>query len=92
MQSLPMVINPAMLGKMSYDYEKDLAPVALESEHYVTAATPDASVLAHGNATLTRLVFRNLIEKGFYNGLAVHRAVKDYLVQTGDSASRRNNT
>jgi cyclophilin family peptidyl-prolyl cis-trans isomerase len=32
--------------------------------------------------------FRNLIEKGFYNGLAVHRAVKDYLVQTGDSASR----
>jgi len=32
--------------------------------------------------------FRNLVEKGFYNGLAVHRAVKDYLVQTGDSASR----
>jgi cyclophilin family peptidyl-prolyl cis-trans isomerase len=32
--------------------------------------------------------FCNLIEKDFYNGLAVHRAVKDYLVQTGDSASR----
>lgn len=29
LQSLPMVINPAMLGKMSYDYEKDLAPVSL---------------------------------------------------------------
>jgi two-component system, OmpR family, sensor histidine kinase TctE len=28
----------------------------------VTATTPDASVPAHGNATLTRLVFRNLIE------------------------------
>jgi signal transduction histidine kinase len=28
----------------------------------MTAATPDASVPAHGNATLTRLVFRNLIE------------------------------
>jgi two-component system, OmpR family, sensor histidine kinase TctE len=41
---------------------RDLAPVALETEHYVTAATPDASVPAHGNATLTRLVFRNLIE------------------------------
>jgi two-component system, OmpR family, sensor histidine kinase TctE len=41
---------------------RELAPVALESEHYVTAATPDASVPAHGNATLTRLVFRNLIE------------------------------
>jgi len=29
LQSLPMVINPAMLGKMSYDYEKDLAPISL---------------------------------------------------------------
>ncbi len=29
LQSLPMVINPSMLGKMSYDYEKDLAPVSL---------------------------------------------------------------
>ena len=28
----------------------------------MTAATPDASVPAYGNATLTRLVFRNLIE------------------------------
>jgi signal transduction histidine kinase len=28
----------------------------------VIATTPDASVPAHGNATLTRLVFRNLIE------------------------------
>ena len=29
LQSLPMVINPAVLGKMSYDYEKDLAPISL---------------------------------------------------------------
>ncbi len=29
LQSLPMVVNPAMLGKMSYDYEKDLAPISL---------------------------------------------------------------
>lgn len=32
--------------------------------------------------------FRSNVESGFYDGLAVHRAVKDYLVQTGDSASR----
>ncbi|HEY2573289.1 MAG TPA: peptidylprolyl isomerase, partial [Verrucomicrobiaceae bacterium] len=32
--------------------------------------------------------FRQHADKGFYNGLAVHRAVKDYLVQTGDPASR----
>jgi len=47
---------------VALDVARELAPVALESEHYVTAATPDASVPTHGNATLTRLVFRNLIE------------------------------
>ena len=47
---------------IALDVARELAPVALESEHYVTAATPDASVPTHGNATLTRLVFRNLIE------------------------------
>jgi tripartite-type tricarboxylate transporter receptor subunit TctC len=29
LQSLPMVVNPVVLPKMSYDYEKDLAPVSL---------------------------------------------------------------
>ena len=29
LQSLPMVVNPVVLSKMSYDYEKDLAPVTL---------------------------------------------------------------
>jgi signal transduction histidine kinase len=47
---------------VALEVARELAPVALESGHYVTAATPDAAVPAHGNATLTRLVFRNLIE------------------------------
>jgi signal transduction histidine kinase len=47
---------------VALEVARELAPVALESDHHVTAATPDASVPAHGNATLTRLVFRNLIE------------------------------
>lgn len=47
---------------VALEVARELAPAALDSEHYVTATTPDASVLAHGNATLTRLVFRNLIE------------------------------
>ena len=47
---------------VALEVARELAPVALESEHYVTATTPDASVPAHGNATLTRLVFRNLLE------------------------------
>jgi two-component system sensor histidine kinase TctE len=47
---------------VALEVARELAPVALESEHYLTAVTPDASVPAHGNATLTRLVFRNLIE------------------------------
>jgi two-component system sensor histidine kinase TctE len=47
---------------VALEVARDLAPVALETGHYLTAATPDVSVPAHGNATLTRLVFRNLIE------------------------------
>ena len=47
---------------VALEVARELAPDALKSEHYVTAATPDASVPAHGNATLARLVFRNLIE------------------------------
>lgn len=35
--------------------------------------------------------FRQNVEKGTYNGLAFHRAVKDYLVQTGDPVSRDDN-
>jgi hypothetical protein len=47
---------------VALEVARELAPVALQSEHYVTAATPDVSVSTHGNARLTRLVFRNLIE------------------------------
>ncbi len=35
--------------------------------------------------------FQDNVEKGIYNGLAFHRAVKDYLVQTGDPVSRDDN-
>ncbi len=47
---------------VALEVARELAPVALQSEHYVTAATPAAVVPTYGNATLTRLVFRNLIE------------------------------
>jgi two-component system sensor histidine kinase TctE len=47
---------------VALEVARELAPGALESEHYVTATTPAVSVPTHGNATLTRLVFRNLIE------------------------------
>lgn len=48
--------------RVALEVAREMAPVALESDHYVIAATPDAGVPTHGNATLTRLVFRNLIE------------------------------
>lgn len=47
---------------VALEVARELAPAALESEHYLTAATADAAVPMYGNATLTRLVFRNLIE------------------------------
>lgn len=47
---------------LALDVAREMAPVALETEHYVTAATPEAVVSTHGNETLTRMVFRNVIE------------------------------
>lgn len=44
------------------DVARELAPAALDTGHFLSAATPEASTPTHGNATLTRLVFRNLIE------------------------------
>ena len=41
---------------------RDIAPLALARDHSLAATTPEASVLISGNGTLTRLVFRNLIE------------------------------
>lgn len=35
--------------------------------------------------------FRANADKGLYNGMAVHRAIKNYLVQTGDPASKDDN-
>lgn len=33
---------------------------------------------------LTTANFINLVERGYYNGLAFHRVIKDFMVQTGD--------
>lgn len=33
--------------------------------------------------------FRKLVEDGFYNGLRVHRSVRNHLIQTGDPRTRR---
>jgi signal transduction histidine kinase len=41
---------------------RDIAPLALAKDHNLSAATADATVRVAGNATLARLVFRNLIE------------------------------
>ena len=44
------------------DVARDLAPRALARQQNLSAATPEGPVPARGNATLIRLVFRNLIE------------------------------
>ncbi len=45
LQSLPMVVNPMVLPKMSYDYEKDLAPVSLlVSSPYLFVVHPSVPV------------------------------------------------
>ena len=45
LQSLPMVVNPVVLGKMPYDYEKDLAPVSLVvTSPYLVVVHPSVPV------------------------------------------------
>jgi signal transduction histidine kinase len=41
---------------------RDIAPLALAKDHNLSAVTPETTVRIKGNATLARLVFRNLIE------------------------------
>jgi two-component system, OmpR family, sensor histidine kinase TctE len=41
---------------------RDIAPLALARDHNISATTPEVAVRTKGNATLARLVFRNLIE------------------------------
>ncbi len=45
LQSLPMVVNPVVLGKMPYDDEKDLAPVSLVvTSPYLVVVHPSVPV------------------------------------------------
>ena len=46
--------------------------------------------LFDGDAPVTVQNFKRLVEKKFYNGLAVHRIVPETLVQMGDPLSRKN--
>ncbi len=51
-------------------------------------------VLQFDAATAPKAVanFKKLVNAGFYNGLAFHRAISGYLVQTGDPATRTDDT
>ena len=61
--------------QVRYGKERDLRTVVIDLH-------PDAAPATVEN-------FRKLVRKGFYNGLAFHRAFPGYLVQTGDPQSRR---
>jgi two-component system sensor histidine kinase TctE len=49
---------------------RDLVPRALARQQNLSAVTPEASVPTRGNATLIRLVFRNLIENAIQHAPA----------------------
>jgi cyclophilin family peptidyl-prolyl cis-trans isomerase len=44
--------------------------------------------LKPGTAPKTVANFKKLVGKGFYDGLAFHRAIKNYIVQTGDPTTK----
>ena len=41
-----------------------------------------------GAAPQTVANFKKLIQEGFYNGLAIHRAIPHYLIQVGDPLTK----
>lgn len=59
---------------------REIAPQALARDHSLSAMTPEARVPVFGNATLIRLVFRNLIENSIQHtgpGTAIRVSAPD---------------
>ncbi len=52
-----------------------------ENDDFLVKLRPDLAPLTVEN-------FKRQVESGFYNGLAVHRVVQNYLLQTGDPLTR----
>jgi cyclophilin family peptidyl-prolyl cis-trans isomerase len=66
--------------------EKPEDPEAVAFEPAIPAAqVHDTAVMYVAKAVAN---FKKLVNAGFYNGLAFHRAIGGYLVQTGDPASK----
>ena len=82
---------------------KSAGPAPLAAASFPEAAGSDAvlfTILVNGNkerfviklrpdlAPKTVANFKKNVESGFYNGLAFHRVIRNYLVQTGDPLSK----
>jgi cyclophilin family peptidyl-prolyl cis-trans isomerase len=73
-EPLPPAAENSTTAVMYVDINKNRRKVVLQLE-------PSIAPKAVAN-------FRKLANAGFYNGLAFHRAIQGYLVQTGDPSSR----
>lgn len=79
----------------------ELAALKEEKEKVHTLATVEVNLGGRDEQILIELFpneapktvanFIENVKKGTYNGVAVHRAIQDYLVQTGDPASKDKN-
>jgi cyclophilin family peptidyl-prolyl cis-trans isomerase len=79
-------IRPAPSG--TPDRYTDRALVAPEYSPHVFIETPKGTIefeLAVLDAPLTSRNFISLARKGYFNGLAIHRVVPNFVVQDGDS-------
>jgi cyclophilin family peptidyl-prolyl cis-trans isomerase len=83
----PVADKPAKLTKEQMNEVHTLAVMEVEfggSDHQIVFE------LLRDKAPKTVQNFIENVEKGIYPGMAFHRAVDDYLVQTGDPASKDN--
>lgn len=69
---------------------KAQAQVADSIEHEVLLETTKGNIRVklYNDTPIHRDHFLKLVQQGFYNGLLFHRVIPDFMIQTGDSASR----
>ena len=57
----------------------------------ISTSMGDMKAVLYSETPIHSENFAELVRKGFYNGLTFHRVIKNFMIQTGDSRTRKTN-